>query len=234
MPIVNAYESDYEMVIHVQPIVDMWRQKIIGLESTVKGRANGQILNAQPLFSRAAQSGKVKELDYEARKQSVLEVVPKLSNDEQLFVNIAPQSLESSEEWFEEGVPYHKIVLEITEQKPIKATPHLMRKIQLLRSRGMRLAIDDYGVGFNNMLLISRLKPDYIKLNRSIVTEGDIRMLEGIIGYCRIANTQLIAEGVETLEQRDMLLNLGVRYMQGFLFGYPIPSAEYTVGHNPL
>ncbi len=229
MSIANAYGPDFEMVIHVQPIVDMWRQKIIGLESTVKGRCSGRLMSAQPLFSRAVQFGKVKELDYEARKQSVLEVVPRLGDEEFLFVNIAAQSMDCDELWFDDNVPYHKIVLEITEQKPIKVTPQLIRKIDSLRARGLKLAIDDYGVGFNNMLLVSRLKPEFIKLNRSIVEEGDIPMLEGIIGYCRKANAQLIAEGVETREQRDMLLNLGVRYMQGFLFGYPVPSAEYAV-----
>jgi EAL domain-containing protein (putative c-di-GMP-specific phosphodiesterase class I) len=230
VPIANAYESDFEIVIHVQPIVDIWRQKLLGLESTIKGKYQGNLVNAQPLFSRAVQSGRVKELDYEARKQSILQVVPKLREEERLFVNIAAQSLESSEDWFEEDVPYHKIVLEITEQKPIKATSGLIRKIDNLRAKGMKIAIDDYGVGFNNMLLISRLKPDFIKVNRTIVVEGDIPTLEGIISYCRKANTLLIAEGVETLQQREMLINLGVRYMQGFLFGYPVPSDDYTAG----
>lgn len=223
----HVVSQDLTIIPYLQPIVDMWKREVIGLESTVKGLKNGQTINARPLFVRAVQKGIVRELDYDFRKKSINVGVQKLQGNQRLFVNIAAQSIMASDEWFERDVPFNQITLEITEQKQINLTREVLERFEKLRSKGMKIAIDDYGIGFNNMLLISRIKPDFIKLDRSVATEADIPTLEGIISYCQKMNTQLIAEGIETEQQRDTLLNLGVRYMQGFLFGFPKPFEAY-------
>ncbi|MBM7109718.1 EAL domain-containing protein [Brevibacillus laterosporus] len=97
----------------------------------------------------------------------------------------------------------------------------------------MKLALDDFGRGYHNLLLIDLLQPDYLKIDRSITTESTSRVMRWILSLCQDTKTEVIAEGIETREQLDRLLQLGVRYFQGYLFGPPTPL-PFLEKHNSL
>jgi EAL domain-containing protein (putative c-di-GMP-specific phosphodiesterase class I) len=121
-------------------------------------------------------------------------------------------------------------VLEVTEHEPIYDYPEFRRAIEALGPR-VRLSIDDAGAGFAGLRHILELNPQFVKLDIQLVRNVDRdparqALIAGMAHFAAHADTTLIAEGIETTEERDMLLSLGVSFGQGFLFGRPAPASE--------
>ena len=121
-----------------------------------------------------------------------------------------------------------RIVLEITEHDSIRDYDLVRRELEPLRQSGLRIAVDDVGSGYACFSHILNLKPDYIKLDaeliRGIDTNSEKRMLlESIMHFARGADYQVIAEGVETDSELNILRHLEVNKAQGYLIGRPKP-----------
>lgn len=222
-----------KLIPFFQPIVDVWKQHRLGYEATIRGRFNGRNVSAQQLFERAKETRTIKTLDYQARERSIQKGIHRLKEGERLFLNISSQAFSDSDPWFAPvDVPVEKITLEITEQTPIYATPLAYERLQVLREQGMMLALDDFGVGFTNLNLLGQLRPDFIKLDREFARRMGSRdvdqVVKGIVRLCDESQVRLIVEGVETYDQKERLLDMGVRYMQGFYFGYPEPLIAHV------
>lgn len=216
-----------ELIPFFQPIVDVWKQHRLGYEALIRGRSNGHSVSAQQLFERAKETKSIKTLDFQARERSIQKGLHQLKEGERLFLNISSQAFSDTDPWFPDNVSVEKITLEITEQTPIYATPIAYERLEIFRSQGMQLALDDFGVGFTNLSLIGKLRPDFIKLDREFARRiGSLdvnQVVKGIVRLCDESQVRLIVEGVETYDQKERLLDMGVRYMQGFYFGYPDP-----------
>jgi diguanylate cyclase (GGDEF)-like protein len=107
----------------------------------------------------------------------------------------------------------------------------LLERINVLRELGCEIEIDDFGSGHASLLGLMRIRPDRLKLDRNLVQEGtksgeQRQVIKSIVDIARALNIQIIAEGVETAEQAAILLSLGCRFFQGYLFGRPEPAAE--------
>ncbi len=125
-----------------------------------------------------------------------------------------------------------QICLEITETVAVN-TPEVVRSLfQELDQQGMSFALDDYGSGYSNVNYILEFPFNFVKLDKSIIWDyfknsfGKIS-LESTIAMMKSLNIELIAEGVETQEQVDALVKLGVKYLQGYYFSRPIPSEDF-------
>lgn len=121
-----------------------------------------------------------------------------------------------------------RIVLEITEHADVEDYLRLGDILQPLRSRGMRLAVDDAGAGYSSFRHILRLQPEYIKLDISLTRDidrdrGRRALAAALIGFARETGSELIAEGVETTSELEALRQLGVHKGQGYLLGRPAP-----------
>jgi EAL domain-containing protein (putative c-di-GMP-specific phosphodiesterase class I) len=96
-----------------------------------------------------------------------------------------------------------------------------------LRSEGIRLAIDDVGAGFSSLRHLLNLRPDFIKIDRSLcrrVNEGPARaLLEGLVAFSSQIGAAVVAEGIETREELRGLQQIGVTFGQGYLLGAPAP-----------
>ena len=95
-----------------------------------------------------------------------------------------------------------------------------------LRSMGVRFSLDDFGTGYSSMSYLNRLPLDQIKIDQSFISEvtnnlASSAIVESIIGLAKGLNLEVIAEGVETEEQRNWLANHGCQNFQGYLFGQP-------------
>lgn len=217
-----------ELRVRFQPIIDVWKRKRIGYEATMRGnRGEGAV----EMLAQAKQSGRTMELDLQARSVAVREGLSLLGQDQRLFLNIAPETLQNRLHDYLKDIPLDCIVLEITEQAPVRDLERLRESLAVYCERGLILALDDFGRGFSNLELFTRWPIHYLKLDKSFARtlQGPrtAETVKGLARMCQDAGIGMIVEGVETEEQRERLLDLGVRYMQGFYFGVPfslVPS----------
>ncbi|EGR0056444.1 TPA: EAL domain-containing protein [Vibrio vulnificus] len=151
-----------------------------------------------------------------------------------LFINISPIMFSTTHNDFvsichalsridKEGLSYENIIFEVTEFED-KHVLGLISGIEKFRAYGIRIAIDDFGVGFSNEERVHLLKPDFIKFDKSLldnyISNGDVELIDGI-SLSKNEDATVIVEGVETREQLDVLKVLNVDYVQGFYFGRP-------------
>jgi diguanylate cyclase (GGDEF)-like protein/PAS domain S-box-containing protein len=129
------------------------------------------------------------------------------------------------------GLPADRLELEITESAMMKNTGQAEEVLRSLGSRGIHLAIDDFGTGYSSLAYLSRFPLDRLKIDRSFVTDleqdaNNIAITEGIIMLARSLGLAVIAEGIETPTQLDILKNFGCGEGQGYLFGRPMLAEE--------
>ncbi len=129
------------------------------------------------------------------------------------------------------GVPLDRLILEITEHETVAHYSRLNRALDPMRSQGLRVAVDDMGAGYSSLRHILQIRPDLIKLDMSLCSGIDKdparrALASALISFSREIDSQLVAEGVETEEERDVLRSLGVNLVQGFLLGRPSTLGE--------
>lgn len=131
------------------------------------------------------------------------------------------------------GADPHSIELELTETTLIDDVESVVRKMQELKEIGVHFSLDDFGTGYSCLAYLKRLPLDKLKIDisftREILTDpGCAAIAKAIISMSDALGLTVIAEGVESVEQRDYLLQLGCRYFQGFLYGPPLPAQEFV------
>lgn len=124
------------------------------------------------------------------------------------------------------GYSKEKIVIELTERYAITDFKSLKENIEYLKGHGFLLSIDDVGVGYSSLHTLAELKPDFFKYDMILVRDihKDLikqRLLEMVLNFGKSVDTPVIAEGVETQEEYDTLLKLGIKYAQGFFLSKP-------------
>lgn len=129
----------------------------------------------------------------------------------------------------EAGLPPHRLEVELTES--LAANEMALRALGRLRETGIRAAIDDFGTGYSSLTLLKRLPVDMLKIDQSFVrgaavADRDGVILESIIRMGQGLGLEVLAEGVETLEEMDSLCQRGCTLMQGYLFSKPIAKAD--------
>ena len=112
--------------------------------------------------------------------------------------------------------------------------PETLRKLEALKSLGLRLAIDDFGTGYSSLTYLKRMPVDKLKIDRSFVRElphdtSDAGIVRTIIAIARTLGLKVLAEGVETDQQLAFLRDAGCNECQGFLFGPAVPAERFAV-----
>jgi EAL domain-containing protein (putative c-di-GMP-specific phosphodiesterase class I) len=132
----------------------------------------------------------------------------------------------------EGGYVHNSMMLELTETVLLQ-TEKGRGIVADLKMRGLLVGIDDFGVGYANLDYLRRFPTDIIKIDRSFVTnittnDQHLSLMKAIIGIARSFDQTLIAEGVETEEQRDLLSALGCDQAQGYYFSHPVPAGRFA------
>jgi EAL domain-containing protein (putative c-di-GMP-specific phosphodiesterase class I) len=130
------------------------------------------------------------------------------------------------------NVPGQAIVVEITEGLLLDASSMVTDKLLQLRDAGIQVALDDFGTGYSSLSYLNKFDIDYLKIDRSFVSNlapdsSDMALSEAIIVMAHKLGLQVIAEGVETAQQRDLLAGAGCDHAQGYLFDRPLPVEEF-------
>lgn len=125
-----------------------------------------------------------------------------------------------------------RLKLELTESVVLDRVDEVVRRMQQLKALGVGFSLDDFGTGFSSLAYLKRLPLDQVKVDQTFVRDivhdaNDAAIVRAIFAMSQSLGLQVIAEGVETLEQRDTLRQYGCEYFQGYLFGKPEPIASW-------
>jgi EAL domain-containing protein (putative c-di-GMP-specific phosphodiesterase class I) len=129
------------------------------------------------------------------------------------------------------GLPGCSVTMEITEGLLIGAKSNVQATLRNCREAGIQVAIDDFGTGYSSLSYLKRFEVDYVKIDRAFITNlapgtSDLALTHAIIAMAHALNLKVVAEGVETENQRDLLKQAGCDYAQGYLFARPMPPEE--------
>lgn len=132
------------------------------------------------------------------------------------------------------GMPPAQLELELTERILIDDNPAVLETIGVLRARGISLSLDDFGTGYSSLSYLTRFPLSTVKLDRSFVRDIEtntqsLQLATAVIAMCGSLGLALVAEGVETIDQADLLRSRGCRYLQGYYFGRPVSAEEVSV-----
>ncbi len=208
-----------------QPIMDAPARKPKGFESLCRFRSD-PYRTPDVWIDEARQVGLQQDLEICLIKEA-LRALDHLPDTVYISVNASPDTIASGAlaEVFMPW-PAERIVLEVTEHSKVADYDKLLKELDTLRFRGVRLAIDDAGAGYAGLQHIVRLHPDIIKLDISLTTQIDTSLVRrslgaALVSFAREIGADIVAEGIETGEELDTLTGLGVPLAQGYFLGLP-------------
>lgn len=214
----------------MQPIVDARTYDIYAYEALMRPQDN--VIKTPYLLLQLAKEetklGKIERLVFKKVLEKVNNNIDLLQN-KLVFINSIADQLLSKEELdiFEEQYPgiFKNIVVEVTEQEYV-GEELIKMKVDMLRTFGARIALDDYGAGYSNEFTLLSGLYDIIKIDMKLIRDIDIdvkrqEIVKSIIRVAELNNCKVLAEGVETEQEVEILKHLGVDYFQGYYFGKP-------------
>lgn len=224
-----------EIVVLCQPIMDLRSGDIFGWEMLSRGPKNSPFYRPTELFEFAFQADLLAQMEFVVIKKAFKEIVEKPIR-EQVFINITSETL-IQPFFYEQLVEYlslfpsiqpNQIVFEITERHAIRDFRQMALIMKQYRELGFRFALDDAGAGYASLQSISELIPDMIKIDRSIIQnidQGSVKqsLLKALMKFAEDINCAVIAEGIETEEEADILYQHSVTMAQGYYFAKPEP-----------
>ena len=126
-----------------------------------------------------------------------------------------------------------KLKLELTESLLLNDLGDVVAKMDTLKSHGVSFSLDDFGTGYSSLSYLKRLPLDQLKIDQSFVRDilsdpNDAAIARTIVALGNSLGLSVIAEGVETVEQKNILIAIGCRTFQGYLFGRPMPHTAFA------
>ncbi len=230
--------------VHFQPIVKLSTGRIQKAEALIRWQHPERgMVSPVEFIPLAEETGLINEIGRWVFKESAAWAKSwnVLCHDNlQLSVNVSPiqfhQGALICEEWTEHlrglGLSGKHIVIEITEGLLLNAESEVTNTLLKFFEAGIQVAIDDFGTGFSSLSYLKKFDIDYLKIDRSFVSNletdaNNLALSEAIIVMAHKLGLEVIAEGVETEAQRDLLAAAGCDYAQGFLFSKPVPPEEF-------
>jgi len=217
-----------------QPIVRAADGSLVAHEALVR-TGERTLLDPSALLDAAERLGRMQELG-RAVRSDVAGFIGRGRHD--VFVNLHALEL-TDEALFAKDSPLagkaKSVVLEITERAPLDRIKDLRQRIASLRALGYRIGIDDLGAGYAGLTSFAALEPDVVKIDMALVRGVDRepikrRLIGSMAGLCKELGTLVVAEGIETSSERDVLVDLGCDLLQGFLFGKPGEVVDSVAG----
>ena len=218
-----------------QPIISWSTKTVVAYEALM--RTTYQELNSPLEIIKTAEIlNEIPTLGRKTRGQ-VADIIAVYPNVPGVFVNLHVMDL-ADDDLYSEKAPLSEFAslvhLEITERMAIEHIPDIRERVARLRRLGYRIAVDDLGEGYSGLNSFASLEPDVVKLDMTLIRDIDKtptkrKMVHALTSLCRELETPLVAEGVETEAERDVLVDLGADLFQGYLFarpGRPFPFPE--------
>ena len=230
-----------------QPIVSLQDGSVLGFEALSRVEKPGIFDNIEEMFQCAEESGCIWMLEQVCRRAILRGVYDQKNVLDQyhakIFINVSPKVLH--DEKFRQGftreytkrygIDTERIVFEVTERERVEDENSFRQAIGHYKMQNYQIAIDDVGSGYAGLNRICSLSPGYIKLDNELVHDvykNPIKyaMIKGMVEFSHSSGTLLIAEGIETKKELELLIDLGVQYGQGY---YPASPERMLRFDNP-
>ena len=235
--LVDAIERE-EFELHFQPRVNVDRCAVLSYEALIRWRHPGRgLVSPADFIPIAEQTGKIIQIGEWVLRTACRMAIEKLG-EARVSVNVSPiqfrqkNFVEMVESVLAEtGIDPGRLELEITEGVLIDDDRRATRILGQLKALGVTIALDDFGTGYSSLSYLSRFPFDTIKIDRSFVreltkSENARAIVRTIIGLGSGLKMNVVAEGVEVVDEARMLAGIGCRELQGFLLGRPVPVEE--------
>lgn len=218
-----------------QPIVDMETRAVMGYEGLSRGPRGSDLELPLVLFGLAARHGLIEELERACRKQA-FEDWELLGEQGRLFINTVPATVRDATfigrgvlSYLGPSLSPRLVTLEITEREVIANLNLYREAMHAFTEMGFTFAIDDLGSGYSGLETLLTLGASYFKIDMSLVRDVHEKrvarqIVKAILEMGQEAGATVIAEGVQTREESEALLALGLRYAQGYYFARPIDA----------
>jgi EAL domain-containing protein (putative c-di-GMP-specific phosphodiesterase class I) len=226
---------DHRIYSVYEPIVEVETKTVFGYEALARGPEGSNFHSPIALFTAAEDFDLVFELDCVCRESGLRGAVD-FPKGTKLFLNIRPTTIHDpafrEENLIKTLEKSHlspsDVVFEISEQESIDSFGAFREVRDYYRRLGFQIALDDTGTGYAGLEELLEIEPDFIKIDRSMVSGVDQDparqdVLTAMLQLAEKMGAQVIGEGLDTLEELEMLGRLGIRFGQGWLFGRPTP-----------
>jgi diguanylate cyclase (GGDEF)-like protein len=232
--------ASQELLLHYQPVFDVRSGRLVGCEALVRWmHPQRGLLMPGTFIQTAEETGLIRELGLWTLDAACAQLASWKAaglHPGRIAVNVSalqfrdqrlPQVLNTALQTYD--IQPGELELELTESTLMSDTEAAQATVASLRELGVALAIDDFGTGYSSLSYIKRLRPDKLKIDRSFVKDlpadaDDRALTEAIISIAQALSITVVAEGVETPQQRDYLLGRGCSLQQGYLLGRPMPA----------
>jgi diguanylate cyclase (GGDEF)-like protein/PAS domain S-box-containing protein len=235
--------ANHEFVLHYQPKVDMLQCRVTGAEALIRWQHPERGLLSPAEFLPAIENHElivvvgawvlnaaVTQIDQWNGMGLILPVsvnVGALQLQQHSFVEQLSAILAQHPQ-----VAHEQLELEILESSALQDISAVAKVLQACRAQNVRFALDDFGTGYSSLTYLKRLPVETLKIDQSFVRDmvsdpEDMAIVNGVIGLAKAFGRKVIAEGVETAEQSNLLLSLGCHCMQGFGIALPMPAHAF-------
>jgi diguanylate cyclase (GGDEF)-like protein len=232
-----------ELAMHYQPVVMLDTGRVAGMEALMRWRhpTRGFVSPAE-FIPIAEDTGLILELGEWALREAFAQAARWNAQFGPLFMAVNVSGRQFRDHDFgskaeaiarASGLAREMSELEVTESIIMSHTAEAVRLLEDLSARGFALALDDFGTGYSSLSYLKRFPLDKLKIDRSFVQDlpddaEDAAIAEAIVGLARTLSMRVVAEGIETAAQAQMLRKLGCQYGQGYFFGKPLPADLMT------
>ena len=236
----NALEQD-KLFYHLQPQYDI-DHKLRGFEALARLRDDdGSYISPVDFIPVAEKTGLVDRIDmkvYEMAVDFIAKVIAETGRHITISVNVSVRHLmknnfieEIRRVLEERNVSADHIEIEITESIMIDSAEKALERIEQLKAMGMKVAIDDFGTGYSSLSYLNSFPSDLLKIDKSFIDKMNLsdssrQYVAMIISIGHTLDLKVISEGVESADQVDVLKDIGCDYIQGFVWGKPMPPEE--------
>jgi len=239
----KAIDED-ELVVYFQPQVDSSTNTLVGMEALVRWNHPELGLTSPDYFIPIAEStGMIVDLDRVVMTKALTQLHTWYKNGlnpGKISLNLTIKQIESDDflTFLEnlissEECSYKNIEFEVTETQ-IMTNPELsIKTLEKINALGISIAIDDFGTGYSSLAYLKKLPITKLKIDRSFIKDlpqdqDDIAITKTVISLCKSLNLKVIAEGVETNEQKDFLLKNDCKFIQGYFYSKPLSTKDMT------